>query len=258
LIKEVIPFPPSRRLEIPALDIAVKRHIVNCLLEADVTVPRRMLKETSGSDGRTFSFTAFVMASYARAIHAHPLLQAYRLFPNKLIVFHNVDVSTFIEHRSGGMVVPHVIRNADTRSVREISEEIRATMRSQHLWGNLEKGYKIMYHLPRFIHNWVYRGLTLNPNWITRFAGTTQLSSFGMLGRHMGWSLGLLYGHTFGLWVGGIKKKPMVHKGKTAIREYLHLAVSVDHDIVDAEPVALFLDTFIELLERGAVLEKET
>jgi pyruvate/2-oxoglutarate dehydrogenase complex dihydrolipoamide acyltransferase (E2) component len=255
---EIIPFPRSRGLAVAALQEAAKRHIVHIILEADVTRPRRILKGTSGADGRPFSFTAFVIASYARAIHKHPLLQAYRIFHNKLIIFNDVDVSTYIEHRSGGMVIPTVIRNAHTRSVREISDEMRAAARAdQHKWGPLERGYDIISRLPRFIQVLVFRGLTLNPHWVRKFFGTTQLSSFGMLGEHMGWALGLLYAHTLGAWVGGIEEKSKAFEGSVALRECLHLSISIDHDILDAEPAAQFSGTFIGLLESGAALEME-
>ena len=59
------------------------------------------LKGTSGTDGRPLSFTAFLIASFARAIHAHPAVQAYRDFRNRLITFHDVDISTVVEPRPG-------------------------------------------------------------------------------------------------------------------------------------------------------------
>jgi pyruvate/2-oxoglutarate dehydrogenase complex dihydrolipoamide acyltransferase (E2) component len=252
---EIVPFPRSRGLAIAALQQAAKRHIVHIILEADITESRRLLKGTSGADGRPFSFTAFVIASYARAILKHPLIQAYRIFYNRLIIFHDVDVSTYIEHRSGGMVIPTVIRNAHTRSVREISDEMRVAARAdQHKWGPLERGYNIISRLPRFIQVLVFRGLTLNPHWVKKFFGTTQISSFGMLGEHMGWAIGILYAHTFGVWVGRIVEKSKVHEGRIAVRECLQLSVSLDHDILDAEPAAQFIDTFIGLLESGEAL----
>jgi pyruvate/2-oxoglutarate dehydrogenase complex dihydrolipoamide acyltransferase (E2) component len=40
-------------------------------------------------------------------------------------------------------------------------------------------------------------------------------------------------------------------------RECLHLAVSIDHDIIDAEPIAQFISSFVDLLESGTLLEGE-
>ena len=73
-----------------------------------------------------------------------------------------------------------------------------------------------------------------------------------------GGGIGLLYGHTIGLWVGGISENPLVvNGGNIAFRECLHLTLSLDHDIVDGEPAAQFSRTFIDLLESGSLLDGE-
>jgi pyruvate/2-oxoglutarate dehydrogenase complex dihydrolipoamide acyltransferase (E2) component len=254
---ETIPFPPNRGLAVASLQVAVKRHIVHAIMEADVTLPRQLLKRTTGADGRRLSFTAYIIACHARALHANPLLQAYRIPFRKLILFHEVDVSTYVESHLGGMVTLHIVKNADTRSVREISDELRAARLAENPWGGKEKAVAIMSHLPRFLQVLVFQVLTLNPHWLKRFYGTTQVSSFGMLSKNAQWGIGLLYGHTLGMWVGGIAKKPMVHADVVAVRDCLHLSFSIDHDLVDAEPVAKFVSDFIGLLESGSLLEGE-
>jgi pyruvate/2-oxoglutarate dehydrogenase complex dihydrolipoamide acyltransferase (E2) component len=254
---KIIPYPRSRGLAVASLQVAVKRHVVPLIFVADVTVPRRLLKKTAGADGRPLSFTAYVIACQARAMHVHPLLQGYRIPFNRQVVFEEVDVATYVEHRKGGMVTLHVVRDADTRSVREISDELRAARESDDLWGRLEKAYAFVSRLPRFLQVLLFHGLTLNPHWVRQLYGTTQISSFGMLGRHVEWGIGLLYGHTLGLWVGGIAEKALVVDGSIAIRECLHVAVSIDHDIVDAEPIVQFINAFVDLLESGELLEGE-
>jgi pyruvate/2-oxoglutarate dehydrogenase complex dihydrolipoamide acyltransferase (E2) component len=253
---EVLPFPPNRGLAVASLQVAVKRHIVHAIMDVDVTLPRQLLKKTSGADGRPFSFTSYVIACQAKALHANPTLQSYRVF-NKLVVFHEVDVSTYVESHLGGMVTLHVVRNADTRSVKQISDELRAARVDPNPWGGKEKAVAILAHLPRFLQVLVFRLLAFNPHWLKRFYGTTQASSFGMLSKNAQWGIGILYGHTMGIWVGGVAKKPLVHEGSIAIRDCLHLSLSIDHDIVDAEPVAKFVNDFVGLLESGALLAGE-
>jgi pyruvate/2-oxoglutarate dehydrogenase complex dihydrolipoamide acyltransferase (E2) component len=51
--------------------------------------------------------------------------------------------------------------------------------------------------------------------------------------------------------VGGIAQKPGVHEGEIAIREYLDLTVSIDHDVVDGAPAARFVQSLRSLLEAG-------
>ena len=254
---DVRPFPRSRELIIDGLHMATGRHIVHGFLEVDVTEPRRILKGTAGTDGRPLSFTAFVIASFARAIHTHPNVQAYRDLRNRLIVLHDVDISTVIEPRAGAHPVPHLIRRAHTRSVREISEEIRAIQADPGPWEFSANSVARATRLPRFVRILIFRGLKLKPEWVQRTLGSAEVSAFGMFGRGTGWGLGFLAVHTLGLWVGGIAEKPMAHEGGIALRECLHLTVSFDHDIVDGAPAARFTRTLIDLLESGAALAEE-
>jgi pyruvate/2-oxoglutarate dehydrogenase complex dihydrolipoamide acyltransferase (E2) component len=57
--------------------------------------------------------------------------------------------------------------------------------------------------------------------------------------------------HTLGLTVGGMAEKPGIVNGTIAIREYLCLTLSVDHDIVDGAPAARLAREFKTLVESG-------
>ncbi len=49
--------------------------------------------------------------------------------------------------------------------------------------------------------------------------------------------------------VGGITKKPGVINDEIAIREYLYLTITADHDIVDGGPLARFVERLTKLIE---------
>jgi hypothetical protein len=121
---DILPFARSRELIVDAFHMAAKRYPVHGFLDVDVTLPRRILRGTSGTDRRPLTFTGFAVASFARAIHAHPTVQAYRDLRNRLVFFHDVDVSTVVEPRPSAQPLPQFVRRSDSRSVREISEEI--------------------------------------------------------------------------------------------------------------------------------------
>ncbi|PWB55964.1 MAG: hypothetical protein C3F13_02575 [Anaerolineales bacterium] len=256
--KEFLPFPRSRRVASEALRFAVRRHIVHGLLEADITEPRRMLKDTRGSDGHPLSLTAYIIACYARAIHAHPAVHVYRTLDNRLLVFNDVDVSTFVDHPDGqGVPVPHVVRRAHERSVREISDELRAVKAGSHPLGWLEKVMPLASHVPGFMRTLTFSLMKWFPGLMKRIDGTAQLSAFGMFGKGLRWGVGQLYIHTVGAWIGSMVPKPMAYNGGVALRDCLHLTVSINHDIVDGAPGGRFVGTFIELLESGSLLEGE-
>ena len=58
---------------------------------------------------------------------------------------------------------------------------------------------------------------------------------------------------------GIIDEKPGIIDGQIAIREYLSLTISFDHDIIDGTPAARFTQRLQALIESGfGVLDQET
>jgi pyruvate/2-oxoglutarate dehydrogenase complex dihydrolipoamide acyltransferase (E2) component len=73
-----------------------------------------------------------------------------------------------------------------------------------------------------------------------------------MKGNLPGWIIPLGGTTTILLVIGGITKKPGVTEDNSiAIREYLHVTIAVDHDLIDGGPLARFLEQFIDLCEKG-------
>jgi pyruvate/2-oxoglutarate dehydrogenase complex dihydrolipoamide acyltransferase (E2) component len=55
-----------------------------------------------------------------------------------------------------------------------------------------------------------------------------------------------------------MSEKPGVVDGQIAIREYLSLTVSLDHDVIDGAPAARFVTRLKELIESGfGLLDQE-
>lgn len=253
---DILPFPSVRNPIIDSGYMSARRHIIHGFLQLDVTEARQILKDAHGSDSRPLSFTAFIVASYARAIQQHPKVQAFRDTFGRLVVFHDVDVSTLVEPAPGAVAVPHVIRNAQSRSVRDISEEIRGVQSDPRPWGKQERVMKIGSKLPRFFRLGYMRAYKLNLNAFKKLAGTTIVSSIGMFGKRAGWGIGFLAYHSIGLLVGGISEEPIAYQGSIALRECLHVTLSFDHDIVDGAPAARFARSFAELVEGATVLNE--
>jgi pyruvate/2-oxoglutarate dehydrogenase complex dihydrolipoamide acyltransferase (E2) component len=51
--------------------------------------------------------------------------------------------------------------------------------------------------------------------------------------------------------VGGIGQKPEVVDGQIALRDYLSLTVSFDHNMIDGAPAARFTERLKDLIESG-------
>lgn len=251
---EIRPFPRERAVVVDAGYLGVGRHIIYGLVEVDVTRARQIIRSLESEGRPRLSFTAFIVASLAKAVAADPRVQAYRDWRGRLVVFHDVDVVTMIEPRKGAVAIPHIIRAANRKSVFEISDEIRSVQtkpESSEQRGGL---VSLAARVPRFVRMLFYRAAKWSPHFFQRFQGTVIVTSIGMFGRGGGWGLGFLPMHTLGLTVGGIAEKPGVWEGEIEIREYLNLTIAFDHDVVDGAPAARFAARLTELMEAGTVL----
>ena len=120
----VRPFPSSRRLVTAAVRTGRRIVPMHGLFDVDITAARRLLAEHDPP----LSLTAFVVASIGRAAAAHPEVHAYRDWRGRLVEHRHVDVQTLIEvpTSQGPFGLVHVVRDADVRSVGDISAELRA------------------------------------------------------------------------------------------------------------------------------------
>lgn len=253
---DILPFPRSREIVVDAGYLASGRHIIYGLVEVDVTKARELRRLLAETEDTKISFTAFLLASLSRAIASNPKVQAYRDWRGRLVVFHDVDVVTMIEPEAGAVAIPHIIRNANSRSVGDISDEIRSIQAKSGRSEQQSWLVALAPRLPRFVRLFFFWVVKKNPQWFKSFEGTVVVTSVGMFGKSGGWGIGFLPTHTLGLTVGGIAQKPGVHEGQIEVREYLNLTLSFDHDIVDGAPAARFTRKFIELIETATVLEE--
>lgn len=248
-------FPSEREIVIDAGYLASGRHIIYALIEPDVTEARQLIQLLSTEQGKKVSFTAFVVASLAKAIESIPRVHGFIDWRRRLFTFHDVDVVTMIEPKAGAVAIPHIIRMANGKHVVEISDEIRfvqARPRSSEQSGGL---VAMAPRLPRFIRIAFFKIIKMHPPWFKRMAGTVVVTSVGMFGKGGGWGIGFLPTHNLGITVGGIHQKPGVFEGQITIREYLNLTLSFDHDIIDGAPAARFARILTDMIEDGAVLK---
>ena len=233
----------------------MRRHMVHALLELDVTEARRLVREREPSPGERLSFTAFLVASLARAIDADRRLHACRDWRGRLVLFDEVDVVTLVEPSAGAVAIPHVVRRANRRTVEELHREIRAVQAapssSAQRSGRLAR---LSAFTPGFLRRLFFRVLRRSPRRLKAAAGTTLLTSVGMFGAGAGWAIGIVPLHTLCLTVGGVSLRPGVVDGRVEPRELLPVTVSVDHDLVDGAPAARFVARLREIVEGAEVL----
>jgi pyruvate/2-oxoglutarate dehydrogenase complex dihydrolipoamide acyltransferase (E2) component len=254
---EVVPFPKLRRAMAIMTGSVKRAHQIHGLIEVDVTEARRHLRNYKEKTGEALSFTAFITTCVARAVNENKSLNACRKGAKQLMLFDDVDVATLIERDLEGCKQPIVycIRRANKKGVRDLTHEIRAAQGSAvaATW----EGFQVERWLTR-IPMVALRGLWAIFWWARgrypqvqkRFGGTVGLTAVGMFGTGGGWGIPLAY-HTLDVTLGGIAEKPGVVEGRIAIREYLCMTLSFDHDVIDGAPAARFVSRLRELIESG-------
>ena len=255
----ITPYPRSRAFVVDAARVASGKHMIHGLVEFDVTEPRKLLREHKARTGESLSFTAFILHCVGAAVDHDRMINAYRDWRGRLIMFDDVDINTIIEIELEGRRFPlaHVVRAANRRSVREMHDEIRAVQAKgdrqyEDRTVSLLRWYA---RLPGPLRRLAYRIVMASPHRLKRIGGTVSVTAVGMFGEGGGWGIPIpLY--TLNLTLGGIATKPGIGRqespqGRIEPREYLDVTLSFDHDIVDGAPAARFAGRLRELIESG-------
>jgi pyruvate/2-oxoglutarate dehydrogenase complex dihydrolipoamide acyltransferase (E2) component len=252
----VVPYPRYMRFAAAAYQSVRRKPMIHGLLEVDVTEARTTLRAYKARTGESLSFTAFLCACLGKAVDEHKAVQAFRMAGNRLILFDDVDICVRIEREVARRkyVVPFILRAANHKTFRELHDEIRAAQ--------VADTHDVLTRLD-FLPVPLYRPFI----WVfTRIArrrplvwkenmGTVGVTSVGMFGRGAGWGIPLAAPTPLMVTVGGIGKKPAFVDGHVAIREYLSLTISVDHEVVDGAPAARFTQRLKELIESAYGLD---
>jgi pyruvate/2-oxoglutarate dehydrogenase complex dihydrolipoamide acyltransferase (E2) component len=251
---QVVPYPKIRRFLAVELRSSHHTPMMHGLLEVDVSRARAHLREQRARTGESLSFTAFLIACLAQAVDEHKAVQAFRQGRKRLLLFEEVDVLTYIER--GVAPLPSIIRAANRKTVREIHQEIRAAQVQDV--AKAAVGFKLVQYLPTLLFRFLLWMLGRDPRQIKKYVGTVALTSVGMFGKGAGWGIPPAAPPSLWVTVGGIGEKPGVVDGQIAIREYLSLTISFDHDIIDGAPAARFTERLKDLIESGYGLPDST
>jgi len=253
-VYKVIPYPKLRRALALTLRSAQRKSMIHGLIDVDVTKARQFLQEHKATTGESLSFTAFIITCLAKAVDENKSLQAYRKGSKHLLVFDDVDVATVIEREMAEQKQPivYIIRAANKKTFRQIHHEIRAAQVNavEQAW----EGLKDFGWLPLVVFRvlwpmfWWMKGRS--PSVQKKYGGTVGVSAVGMFGKGSGWGIPI-NDHSLDLTLGGIAEKPGVVNGHIAIREYLCITLSFNHDLIDGAPAARFTQRLKELIESG-------
>jgi pyruvate dehydrogenase E2 component (dihydrolipoamide acetyltransferase) len=163
----------------------------------------------------------------ALALQEYPLLNA-TWGENEIITHQEIHIGLAVDTgegaTEGGLLVP-VIRNAEAKSVRQITSESRAL---------IEKAQARQLS-PDDMQGGTFTITNLGMYNIDAFTPVINLPQCAILG------------------VGRIHKKPAVVNDQVVVRSMMALSLTFDHRIVDGAPAARFLDQIRQYVEEPAL-----
>ena len=169
------------------------------------------------------SYTDIIVKAVAQALKEHKIMNS-TLEGNEIKVFEEINIGVATATPQG-LVVP-VVKNADKKSLSEISSEIR-NLAEKAREGKLEAGD---------VSGGTFTVTNLGMYGVEAFTPIINPPEAAILG------------------VGKIIQKPVAEEGEVRIKPMMTLSLSFDHRIVDGAPAAQFLARIKEILENPSVL----
>jgi pyruvate/2-oxoglutarate dehydrogenase complex dihydrolipoamide acyltransferase (E2) component len=247
------PFPSSRRLVTAAVRAGRRIVPMHGLFDVDITAARRLLAE----EDPPLSLTAFLVASLGRAAAAHPQVHAYRDWRGRLVEHSHVDVQTLIEVPTdqGPFGLVHVVRDADIRSVSEISAELRAvkTDPATTTTGRLLNTVAPTAGRIPGLYRAMYAAMSRSRR-VHLATGTVQVTAVGMFADGAGYAIAPPTLASLVVVVGGASKRPRAVGDRVEVRDVLDLTITIDHNVVDGGPATRFAADLRRLIHSAAVL----
>lgn len=223
------------------------KHIMYGLVEADVTVPRKLIRDHAERTGEKLSFTAYVTVCVAAAVREVPQVNAFRR-GHSLVYLDEVIVEVLLERTIDGQpAVGYLpIRHADAKSLRQVHAEIRAGQTARH---ETIAGERWLRRVPAWASRPLMWWMRRSARWALRL-GVVGVNNIGMGTNVAGWGLSPGAG-TLGVTIGGISRRAHWVDGEPAEQEVAHLTLAYDHDVINGAPAARFTARLLELLASG-------
>jgi len=252
---KIKPFPKSRVATLDICDIGVRKHYISSFVEVDVTDARKTLKKRR-VEGEKNSFTAFLLYMIAQTLAEHPHIAAFLKNKRETIFFEDINISVIIEKQISRtkVPIPHIIEKAQTKTISQITAEIREVKEKELSDNDLVLHRKTSFlesiytYLPKWIRLLFWKIILKKPKLTYSKMGNVAFTSLGMVGKISGWFTPITI-HPVCFGVGSIVVKPKSYKGEVQDREILHLTIQMDHDVVDGTPMARFINDLIGRIE---------
>jgi len=181
---------------------------------------RQVLLEQEKAIGTRVTYTDILVFAIAKALKSNPIINS-SLIENDIHIWDNINVAVAVNVEEG-LIVP-VIKNADKKSIAEISKELRALVEKART------GKLLLDDMSD---------------------GTFTISNIGVFGSH--WQVNtpiINQPQSAILGTGAITERPVVRNGQIIIGQIMTASLTFDHRVIDGAPAAKFIDDFSQLVE---------
>ncbi|MGC9781205.1 MAG: 2-oxo acid dehydrogenase subunit E2 [Candidatus Heimdallarchaeota archaeon] len=255
-------FSPTRMILADYNAVAASLNRVFALIEIDITDALAKIEEIEKQENYKVSMTAWVAKCLSQAVMENKRLNTFRR-GRKLVVFDEVDISIIIEITTkAGKKIPYnyVIRKAETKSVKTITDEIRSYQdkkinEKEQLTRDTTPYMSFYTLLPKFFRRFVIRKMITNPFRLKKLIGTVGITSLGMFIKGQGGWLVPFSDKSLNVALGGIKNHAVVRNGNLEERKLLCTTFLIDHDIIDGAPGVRSISRLSELMRDTSYLE---
>lgn len=249
-----MPYSRIRRATIGLLKAAKRKNMIHSLIEVDITDARTNLRKKRRGKENHISLTGYIIHCISRTVDNNKIMHAYRNRRNQLVLFDDVDVSTTIERKVDNkyVVVAKIIRNANHKSMVEISKEIKDEKEKNVKEAEVFHSMNLFLTIPSFIRQLIFRVIDKSPKTMKKRAGTIMVTSVNMIGTGAGWGIPIAT-HTLNVTIGGIVNRIVEQNNQFEQRQHLCLSLSFDHDIIDGAPAARFIRHLKRTIESGEI-----
>lgn len=251
-------FPDSRIASIDVCEIGKQKHHVTGLVEFDVTLSRKKIREYNKTHSNKISFNAWLISTIGNTIKKYDTSSSYLIGKNKLIIFDDINVSIVVEKNIKGtkVPIPMIIEKTNEASIETITMQIteaknkELTDKDIVLQRKTQKLERIYYLLPKFLRRYFWKFLLKHPKMAFKKMGNVSFTSIGMMGKVNGWFIPISV-HPICFGISSIIKKPTVIDDRIEIREILNMSILIDHDVIDGAPMARMISDLSKNIENG-------
>jgi pyruvate/2-oxoglutarate dehydrogenase complex dihydrolipoamide acyltransferase (E2) component len=245
----------ARRILADFNDVAATFPRVQGLVEIDITEGRKKIREYKEKENYNISLTSWIAKCISKAVKENPKLNSFRKRGKRIVIFEHVDISIMVEViTKDGKHVPfnHVIRKVETKSVKEITDEIRSVQtkkieETEQITRDSSSFSGLIMLIPRKIRQFFMKKMIKNPFYIQKLIGTVGITSLGMFAKNIFGYAVPFPDRTCNVALGGIQRVGWEVDGKLQPRDILSFTFLIDHNLVDGAPIARFISRVAEL-----------